>query len=352
VTTLLCCALTATLGQGGLYLSLALFILANIAYQAGLQFYDALLPEVSTEENRGWIGGMGIGVGYLGSYIGIGSGLLLLSRIGYQGIFQLTAALFLIFAIPCFLFVRERGNPRSKGFGVDTVRQAVTQTRNTIRNASRYPGVLRFLIGRVFYTDAVNTVIAIMGLYVINLSVSSGLSQQQGERTAQFILLGAITFAIIGGFVWGAVVDRIGPKRSLNFVLSLWIVVFTAAALMGLLGLPLWVFYIIASLAGIALGGTWAADRPYMQRISPPARLGEFYGLYGMVGRFSAITGPLLWAGVLAATRGWLEPEVGQAIGVLLLMVLVIVSFVILRTVSDERRVWSAEDSLDAEAAR
>jgi UMF1 family MFS transporter len=52
-TTLGCCSLTAMLGLGGLYTSLGIFILANFLFQAGLIFYDTLLPSVSTRENQG-----------------------------------------------------------------------------------------------------------------------------------------------------------------------------------------------------------------------------------------------------------------------------------------------------------
>src|SRR5712692_4240938 len=52
-STILCCLCTALLGRGPFGLSAILFVVANAAYQAGLQFYDALLPEVTTEENRG-----------------------------------------------------------------------------------------------------------------------------------------------------------------------------------------------------------------------------------------------------------------------------------------------------------
>ncbi len=105
-TTLLCVAFTALLGLGGLTLSLLLFIVANYMFQAGLVFYDALLPVVSTEHSRGKVGGLGIGLGYLGSFIGVGSGLLLLDRIDYVGVFRLSALLFLLFALPCFFFVK------------------------------------------------------------------------------------------------------------------------------------------------------------------------------------------------------------------------------------------------------
>jgi UMF1 family MFS transporter len=364
VSTVICVIFTALLGQGGLLVTLGLFVVANVAYQAGLQFYDALLPEVSTEENRGWIGGIGVGVGYLGSYIGVGAGLIMLSVYGYptEALFPVVAVLFLLFALPCFFFVRERGNPNAAPFTADSVRRAVGQMLETLRNSQRYPGLLRFLIGRVFYTDAVNTVISIMGIYVVNQVVRSGLQaaqaqglagaaleqaraqlEEQGATQAQFILLGAITFAVVGGFAWGKVVDRIGPKRTLNIVLGIWIGIFLLAAMIGLLGLPIWVFYIVAAVAGIALGGVWTADRPYMLRLTPPARIGEFYGLYGMVGRFSAITGPLVWALVVGAIFAG-NPDLGQPIGVLILMLFIILSLVILRPVSDAKRVWSAEE--------
>jgi UMF1 family MFS transporter len=104
--------------------------------------------------------------------------------------------------------------------------------------------------------------------------------------------------------------------------------------------------YAIACAAGIALGGVWAADRPYMLVLTPPARVGEFYGLYGMVGRFSAISGPVIWAIVTSITiqKLGLEPRVGQGIGVLALLVLMIVSYIILQPVSDAPRAWPAKD--------
>jgi UMF1 family MFS transporter len=341
VSTLICVAFTALLGMGGLYITLTLFIIANIAYQAGIQFYDALLPDVSTEENRGWIGGLGVGVGYLGSYIGIGVGLLITAfyRLPVQMIFPVVAALFLLFSLPCFFFVREQPNTKAEPFSWKMVQRVTTQTFETIRNSKNYPGLGRFLLGRIFYTDAINTMISVMGLYVTNQVVRSGLSADDGAIRAQIILLGAVTFAIIGGLAWGKIVDKIGPKRSLTIVLILWMGIFLLAALIGLLNLPIELFYVVAALAGFALGGTWAADRPYMLRLTPPARIGEFYGLYSMVGRFSAITGPLLWGLVV----GWMfagNPNLGQPIGVLVLLVCIIIGFVILRSVSDAPRTW------------
>src|SRR5690606_27379047 len=96
VSTSICVLFTLLLAQSGFTLAVICFIIANIAYQAGLQFYDALLPEVSNEENRGRIGGIGIGVGYLGSFLAVGLGFLIRDDLPMQ--FTAVALLFLLFA--------------------------------------------------------------------------------------------------------------------------------------------------------------------------------------------------------------------------------------------------------------
>lgn len=354
VSTLICVFFTALLARGGFYTTALCFTVANVAYQAGLQFYDAMLPEVSHEGNRGKISGIGVGVGYLGSYIAVGLGMdAVFGSSDKPFLFTMIALFFLLFALPCFLFVKERGNPNPREvFSLSMLRESTSETVRTIRSGQQYPGLVRFLVGRIFYTDPINTVISIMMLYTINVAEHTGLSHEQGEGAGKLIMMTAISFAVVGGFVWGWIVDRVGPKRTLNYVLYLWIGVFLLAAAVGIFGLPIITLYAVACSAGVALGGVWAADRPYMLRLTPPSRIGEFYGLYGMVGRFSAITGPLIWAIVTRLTINGLglAPNVGQGIGVLVLLALILVSYVILQPVTDQPRDWERLASAGASA--
>jgi UMF1 family MFS transporter len=338
-STFFCVVLTTLLARGPFMMTAILFIVANACYQAGLQFYDALLPEVSTPVNRGRIGGIGVGIGYLGSYIAVGLSLLMTRNdrpLDKPLLFTFYAIGFLVFSIPCLLFVRERGNPNPRPITMAAMIDSLRETVRTLRSSQEYPGLLRFLIGRIFYTDAINTVINIMVLYTVNVAMASGLSKSAGEKRAQLIMLFAITFAIAGGFAWGWLTDRFGPKRTLSHVLRMWFAIFILAALVGIVRLPLAVMYVVAALAGFALGGVWAADRPFMLRLTPPHRVGEFYGLYGMVGRFSAITGPIIWAAVTSILiRADASPLTAQGVAVLVLLILVVISYVILRPVSD-----------------
>jgi UMF1 family MFS transporter len=337
-STIVCCGCTALFARGPFALTAVLFVVANAAYQAGVQFYDALLPEVTTDENRGRIGGIGIGVGYLGAYIAVGLGLAL-RPMHYPLYFGIVAACFAALAVPCVLFVRERGNPNPRPIGgLRVIGEATRRTLDALRDGRRYPGLLRFLIGRVFYTDAINTVIAFMSLYTLNVAAFAGLTAEAGRTQAGYVLLTAISFAVVGGFAWGRLVDRIGPKRTLTIVLQLWMAIFALAAAVGFLRLPLVFLYVVGILAGTALGGVWSADRPYMLRLTPPGRVGEFFGLYGMVGRFSAITGPALWAATtyVAVERSGQSELTGQAWAIVFLLAMVVVGALILRSVSDK----------------
>ncbi len=327
-TTVLCIIFTALLGLGSLATSLIVFIIANYMFQSGIIFYDALLPVVSTEENRGKISGLGVSVGYMGSFIGVGSGLLLLDSLGYVGIFRLSALLFLVFAFPCFLFVKE-GTGVPFRFQAKMVTHAFAQVRHTVANARGFPGLLRFLVGRIFYTEPINTVIIFMGIYVTN---EIGFSATQ----VQILLLVSIAAAVIGGFSFGSVVDMIGPKRSLNVVLIAWMVVLSGAIAVAIFNLPSALFWGIGCIAGLALGSTWTADRPYLMRLAPPKYLGEFYGLFRMAGRFASIIGPLLW-GFITSTLG-----LGRPVAIVVLLLFMIISYVVLQSVDDHRRDWPA----------
>lgn len=323
-STLLCCVFTAVLGSGGIWTALVLFGLANLFFQAGLIFYDALLPVVSTPGTRGRVGGLGVGVGYVGSFVGLAAGLLILGadETAEPRLFAVTAALFLMFAIPCFLWVREPPRPNAVPFGRESIARAARELRGTVALVRGYPTLRRFLIGRVFYADAANTLIAFLGIYLTE-------ELDFGGARVDAILALSILFAIAGGILWGRVADRIGPKRTLDRVLAVWAIVLGLTASVAFFDLPTGLIWAVGPLAGIALGGTWAADRPLMLRLSPPALLGQFYGLYAMVGRFAAVLGPLAWA-LIVDGLGW-----GRPAAVTSLLVLVGVAWVILRGVDD-----------------
>lgn len=329
VSTACCIVFTLLMGRVGSVGTLVAFALANAFYQAGLQFYDALLPSVSTPATRGRIGGVGVGVGYVGSFFAIGLSLLGAKR-GWPVAWLISCAaiLFLAFAVPCFLWVNERENPApGRVWSLTQTRQALVRTLATLRSANEHRGLTRFLIGRLFYTDPINTVIAIMTLYAINVAQTSGIGHADATKLASLVMFGAVVFAIFGGLGAGRLVDRYGSRWVLSWVLWSWALTFLLAAALGIFGLPWQLLMIVSALAGISLGATWSADRPLMLELTPPERLGEFYGLYGMVGRFAAVIGPLLWGISMSLGQNLLHDTLkSQGCSILILLTLIMIS--------------------------
>lgn len=310
--------------------SLVLFVVALIGFNLGSVVYDAILPDVSTPENVGLVSGIGIGVGYLGSFVAVIVGMVLLDAHGEAAVFRAIAILFLLFAIPTFLFVEERPRTPSPG-PPPSLRSSLRGLAAAWRRARGHEGVARFLVGRFFYTDAVNTLIGgFLTIYVIEeLSFT--------DTEVQQLLAVAILGSIFGGVVGGRLVDRHGPRRLLHAVLWTWMVAIGLGIAAGVseVGALVWP---LGVLGGLSLGATWAADRVYMQRISPPRHLGEFYGLYATVGRFATILGPLLWGLIVTVAGLPREVALGALIG------FIVIARIVLQGVDDRPREWSEAD--------
>ena len=320
---LVCVVLTGAIGQvGGLIAGLALFAAANFCYQTGNVFYDSLLPTVSTEENRGRISGLGVGIGYVGTITGILMVAPFVDRWGREAAFLPTAALFLLFAIPCFLFVKE-AKPEIP-FNAGLIKDGYSRLLTTLVNARQHSNLLKFIAARFLYVDGVNTLLIFMAVYTTQV-----IGFNDGQVRVLFIT--STTFAIVGSFFFGRMVDRVGPKRTLTVVLTLWIAVFVIAAVT--FYAP--VFWLVGALAGVALGGTWTADRAFLTRLAPPEQMGEFFGLYQLAGRFAAVTGPLIWGLTVDNLVGLGDWRF--RIGILALLVNVGLGFLVLTRVREER---------------
>jgi UMF1 family MFS transporter len=330
-TTILAVIGTSLLAVGPVWLTLVMLWVGVVSVNTGSVVYDALLVDVSTESDRGRVSGLGVGVGYVGSFIGLGLGLLALDVLGwgYSGAFRLIAAAFLVFAVPSFLFIHER--PGVSGARLPSVGDIVARLIESWRTASRYDSVVPFLVGRFFYTDAINTLIGgFLAIFVID---ELGL-----DRRFFTTLMGiAIGAAVIGGIGAGRFIESHGPLKVLRVVLISWMLAMAAgvtAAVTGFTDLA----WVIGPLGGLALGATWASDRVVMIRVSPPRRLGEFYGLYATVGRFATIAGPLVWA-LIVDVAG-----LSRSVAMGALIVFIAVGWLILGRVDDSRRDWPPGD--------
>jgi MFS transporter, UMF1 family len=318
--TLLACIPAMAIPFVDVPLGVALFCVANFGYQSALIYYDATLKLVSTPENRGWISGLGNAVGYMGTVLIVV--LLLVTGLSPEQTFVVAPILFLVLAAPVFIVLKERPDRKPHDHAM---RAAWHQTWITIRALDQYPGLGRFLLARFFYTDALNTSITIMTVFAVR---AVGF----GETESNLVFLGLTLAAIAGGFAWGKLTDRWGPKRTLFIVLCTWAV----ALLVGGLFLDKLVFLVAGILIGSGFSGMQVADRVLMYRLSPPERLGEFYGLYGLAGKASQVVGSLVW--ILTFTLFY--DQLGVAtyqLGIMTLLVTMVIGLVLVRGVPEKR---------------
>ena len=310
VLTLAAVALTAALDvAGGVAVGLALFVAADLSYQSALVFYNALLPAVSAGRGAGRISGYGTAAGYVGTILGLvvltyfvenGDALRpLLGPFGgwletggedYSNAFLPTAFLYLAFSLPAFFFVPD---PAVRARRAVSLGAAYRDVVRTVKNLRAYAGVGTFILATVLYTDAANTAIANMALY------GRVVFEMDGAQVRNLLLFSTV-FAVVGSAGFGFLTDRIGPKRALVGVLLLWLLAIVLAA--GALGA--WMLFLAGPVVGIALGGMWTAGRVMLVALSPAEKLGEFFGLFSLAGKVSAVFGPALTAALLFAFGG------------------------------------------------
>jgi UMF1 family MFS transporter len=344
VFTVMCIVPTAVISLNGPLLGTVLFILANFSYQSALIYYDASLKLVSTPATRGRISGIGIAVAYCGSiFVGL---LISILDIPVESRFPVAAACYAVFALPIFLLVKEP-LPASGRLTVAEVVASWRQIAVTISHAREVPGLFRFLVGRFFYSDALNTVVAVM---TIVATKAVGLS----DRMAIVVLLGLTVVAIVMAIVWGRLNDRWGPRRTLQVVLTSWAVGLVIAVVSLSLngtdaaGLPtptpigLGLFLVAGAIIGSGLGGIHVSDRVFMIRLSPPARLGEFFGLYGLAGKGSQVVGQLIYGLIVYLLLDSLHVGAYQ-IAILSLIVTMLIGMRLIWPISDR---WEGSGEL------
>ena len=305
VLTLISVLLTALLDvAGGIVIGVALFVAADLAYQSAIVFYNALLPGVAAGRGAGKISGYGTAAGYVGTIMAlialtffVSDAETIRSALGPLGgwmetggeqnsnAFLPTAVLYLLFSLPAFFFVPDPAVrlPRPVSLGV-VYRDVVS----TVKNLRRYAGLGTFILATILYMDAANTAVSNMALYGREVF-------GMGSTEVRNLLLFSTVFAVVGSAASGFATDRVGPKRTLLAVLTLWLVAISLAAAAPAPS----ILFLAGPLVGVALGGTWTVSRVMLIALSPPEKVGEFFGLFSLAGRFSAVLGPALTAVLL-----------------------------------------------------
>jgi UMF1 family MFS transporter len=303
--TLLGCLTTSLLplvAQGQYFFAATLYVFASIGYYGNAMFTDALLTDVARPKDYDRVSAFGFALGYLGGggmfafctwmlaapeTFGL-SGKLAAAKVS----FLLTGGWWLLFTIPCLLWIHETPGKPNVGEGTVLTR-GFRQLAVTFKDIRRNRSLLLFLLGYVLYIDGVNTVIKMAGTFAFSIGLD-GSAVIMAFLVVQFVAFpAAIAFGRLG--------EKIGPKRAI----MLGLVVYAGVCIFATQLSNSKEFFALAVVIGLVQGGVQSLSRSYFARLIPAEKGGEYFGFYNMVGKFSAIIGPPLMgiAGMLTDSR-------------------------------------------------
>jgi len=313
-----------------LWLVLLFYVIANMAYQWSLAFYDSMLPFIAAPRHAGKVGGFGVAFGYLGTIIGIAAMLVLSSiwgsprsnpedgwvKFGYLDewwTYVIAMGIFLIFALP-FFFVKERKKKGETPPMKQVVKGSFKQLGTTFRDIRQHREMFKFIIGYFLIVEVANVVIIKMILIV-----TDGMGMDYSFAN-YFIIIATIS-AVIFTYPVGIFADKKGAKATFVMVCGFWIIALTISIVASMLWSPIavpemlggaegngWSFpfimvLLMGILAGPALGGTWVAQRYMVIELAPKEKFGEYMGFSKLSGKVSASIGPIIWAAIIALSN-------------------------------------------------
>ncbi|MGE5513763.1 MAG: MFS transporter [Bacteroidota bacterium] len=316
-----------------LWLIVLSFVVATIAAEFTTVFTNSIMPTLVPQSQIGRLSGIGWGVGYAGGLISLAlmAGLIVTNPatgktlLGLDPLLHLdggaresdrlvgpfSAAWYLIFMIPFFLFVPDVRAPATTA----ARHSPVTELLATLRDLPRHRDMMLFLLARAIYVDGLSAIFAFGGIY--GSSVFGWQAFELGLFGIILTLTGAIG-AVIGGFLD----DRWGSKRVI--LVSLVILLAGAIGILSVskthvlfsLDVPLkeagsrpfssigeLIYLGFAMLIGVVAAPVQAASRSLLAHLAPPDKMTQFFGLFAFSGKVTAFAAPFLVATVTALTE-------------------------------------------------
>ena len=277
---------------------LILFIVAKVGYSSANVFYDAMLPEVTSEENMDNVSTKGYAYGYIGSVIPFGAGLALV--LGYEAIgisqgtamalaFLLTALWWVICTLPLLRRYRQTACVEPSG---SPIASTFRQLGKTFREASHHKHIFLYLLAFFFFIDGVYTIIDMATAYGAALGLDSNG------------LLLALLVTQIVAFPCAILFGRLSYKYDTGILIKICILAYVGITVFAIFLVAQWQFWMLAVLVGMFQGGIQALSRSYMGKIIPPEHSGEYFGLMDICGKSATFIGMMMVSIVSQLTSG------------------------------------------------
>lgn len=276
---------------------LMIYVISSIGYSASNLFYDSFLTDVADNSQMNKISTHGYAYGYLGGVFVfvIFLALYLTNGFGSMDGFAVSRWSFVIAAIWWFVFYLPLQKNVHQKYSIAPTKSPLagsfTRVFKTIRHIRQYKMVAWFLVAYFFYIDGVDT--------IFTMSTAIGMDIGVKTSTLMIILLVVQIIAFPFSIIFGWIADWASTRAGILLGIFVYLVICLYA-----LNLHTTAdFWILAILVGTVQGGLQALSRSYFGKIIPKESGSEFFGFYNILGKFSAVMGPLL-VGVVTQLTG------------------------------------------------
>lgn len=303
---------------------LVVYVLCTVGLNSSMTFYDAMLPDITTDDRMDTVSSSGYAWGYIGSCVPFIVCILLIlvgpSALGLdmlfcvQVSFIITGIWWLAFTVPLVRTYKQRYAKElapGETFGGEVVK-TIRGLGTTMRRIAEDRAILIYMIAFFFYIDGVHTVISMATTYGTSLGLDS---------TALILALLVTQFvAFPSAIAYGSLAKKYGTLRMILIAVAAYvgIVLFAAFFLKSEVE-----FWILAVVVGMFQGGIQALSRSYFGKLIPKERSNEYYGFFDIFGRYASVMGTLLVSVVTSLTGD-------ASLGVLSIGILLVVGFVML----------------------
>lgn len=269
-------------------------------------FYDALLPEVADDRHMDRVSGLGYALGYLGGGLLFSLNVLMTvlpQKFGFSDAAEavrfsfLTVALWWgVFTLFIIFWVPEDKKAIKQNSKIGIVCSGFQQLITTFQNIRQLKTVMLFLLAYWFYIDGVDT--------IIRMAVDFGLSLGFADTD----LIKALLLVQFVGFPAALVFGYLGEKWSTRKAIFLSLGAYILITAWGVQMTRKEEFYLLAVMIGLVQGGIQALSRSFYARLIPKNQSAQFFGFYNLLGKFSAIMGPMLMGATGLLARRLLLP--------------------------------------------
>ncbi|MBI1183791.1 MFS transporter [bacterium] len=289
----LACASLYFFDESHVYIGIAGAFLASIGFAGSLVFYNAFLPEIAPTEMYDRLSAKGYTLGYLGSVLLL---IFCIAMIQMPETFGLENALesmkisFLLVAVWWLGFsqITLRIVPETKRKNTqwkEMLTKGISELKKVWQQLKHIHAARQFLSAFFFISMGVQTIV-----YMASIYAKTELGFETGELIIIILLIQLVAAA--GAFAFSRISEKMGNIKTMMLLTSIWVFICLLAFLVTKETAQL--FYIVAFLVGLVLGGIQSLARSTYSKLLPATHdHASFFSFYEITEKVAITLGTL-----------------------------------------------------------